>query len=338
MLSDTLQVCGTPSSGKTILTWLLAYHIYQQDQTVHIITIFGWNLKEVRKIGGWKVYLQCKKGWDEDKKTIFIFDEAQMSYGDSLWHQFFKNIKGYGNHFAIAFASYGSPTSWLHIPNAPSFIRDSQRVTLHRGDGLGTVGLLFTQAEFDDYVDKRFPSKSSKFYFHSSFYNVVFDITGGHVGAFQDFMKAIAHHEVRFLWCLGHITWHLSPISVLLSTQAQPALQVGFVFGTSRARLPDWKACIRQQNHMGLTTCSRPSESCFCSHLFRRPSWRLYWSSIRVHKRRRQDGACPMFPQWLAPCWQAQWHLRRWKNYLYLPIVTPLLVCGLDTSAKRQTS
>jgi hypothetical protein len=137
---------------------------------VHIILVFGWPLEEVKKIGGRQAYLQNVKGWVHGEKTIFILDEVQLSYEDSdLWGEFFEHIEAYDNLFSIAFASYGSPTSRINIRGAPFSVSDSQRVMLRpidHGDGLDTVGLLFSRLEFDNLVCKQFPS--SEYYFHPS--------------------------------------------------------------------------------------------------------------------------------------------------------------------------
>ena len=175
---------------------------------MHIISVFGWPLEDVKEIGGWQAYVQHEKGWVQGQKTIFIFDEAQMSYEDpSLWSEFFKNIEAYDDLFAIAFASYGNPTSCLSIKSTPFSVSDSQRVTLHpvdHGDGLGAVGLLFSRTEFDDLVRKQF--SSSEHYFHPSFFDAVFDLTGGHVGAIYDLLEIVTTHEVRFFMMSELIT------------------------------------------------------------------------------------------------------------------------------------
>jgi hypothetical protein len=106
-----ILVRGTPASGKTTLTRLLAQYIRQQEPAVDIIPVHRWPPESVRGIGGWQAYLLAR-GWQQNKKRNFIFDEAQMSYEDvDLWGDFFKNIGIYEGPFAIAFASYGSPTT-----------------------------------------------------------------------------------------------------------------------------------------------------------------------------------------------------------------------------------
>ena len=76
---------------------------------------------------------------------------------------------------------------------------DHQRVTLRHvahGDGLGPAGLLFTQSEFNDLVDSHYRSPDSDFYFDQSFFDAIFEITNGHVGAITDFIKIIMADDV----------------------------------------------------------------------------------------------------------------------------------------------
>ena len=157
--------------------------------------------------GGWHAYLMSLgwPGWDH--KTVFIFDEAQVSYDDgALWGEFLKNIHDYPGIFAITFARYGSPTSQVAVPT-PFVVEDSQRVTLrsiNHSDGIDGVGLFLTRMEFDGLVGKQFPS--SDYFFHPSFFDGVFELTVGHVGAIHDFVEIIIAHDVRFFMMSGQIT------------------------------------------------------------------------------------------------------------------------------------
>jgi hypothetical protein len=134
-------------------------------------------------------------GWDKHEPTVFIFDEAQLSYWDGdLWNNLFKCMS-FTECRAIAFASYGRPTSHITIAGTPIFIEDAQRVTLRPiqyDDDIASVGLFFTRTEFDDLVTKRYPMNC----LDSSFLDNVFDLTGGHVGAFLDFIKIVVNHNV----------------------------------------------------------------------------------------------------------------------------------------------
>jgi hypothetical protein len=216
-LSDALQVRGTPASGKTTLTELLAQYIGQQDPVAPVILLYGWPLDQVREIGLF-AYLETK-GFRKTEKSYLIFDEAQMSYQDAeLWDRFFKNLETY-DQFAIAFAGYGSPTSRPIIEGTPIgtpiYVSDAQRVALRAidfKDGLGAAGPLFSREEFNELVSKQF--SCSEHYFDSSFFDVVFEITGGHVGAIYDFVRAVAVTNVCFFYDVGthYLTSYLSLI------------------------------------------------------------------------------------------------------------------------------
>jgi len=182
-----------------MLTKLLADYISKQDPTMCIIVVFGWPLEEVKKMGGYRPYLK-QKGWVEGRKTVFIFDEAQVSYEDAeLWGVFFKSIHEYAESRAIAFASYGSPSSRITIKGTPLTFHSMQRVTLHpidHLDGLPPVGLFFSRVEFDELISKLYPSP--EYYFDSSFFDAVFGLTEDHVGAICDFVSIVAAHDVGF--------------------------------------------------------------------------------------------------------------------------------------------
>jgi hypothetical protein len=85
ILKRTLTLCqvrGTPASGKTSLAKLVAQYIRQQEPSMHVIWIQGWPHDEIQAEGCWECYFQNKKGWVKTEKTVFIFDEAQLSYWD----------------------------------------------------------------------------------------------------------------------------------------------------------------------------------------------------------------------------------------------------------------
>jgi hypothetical protein len=74
---------------------------------MHVIWIQGWPC-EAKGRGRWIGYFKDEEGWVKNKKTVFIFDEVQLTYEDrDLWHNFFKSIDSYDDRRAIAFASYG---------------------------------------------------------------------------------------------------------------------------------------------------------------------------------------------------------------------------------------
>ena len=72
-----MKVRGTPGSGKTVLTRLLAAHIRQQDHTVDkVFRIYSW--PPIADRGDYDAVLK-QMGWVEHKKTVFIFDEGQLT-------------------------------------------------------------------------------------------------------------------------------------------------------------------------------------------------------------------------------------------------------------------
>ena len=80
----------------------------------------------------------------------------------------------------------------MEIPT-PISVPDRQRVTLRHvdhEDDLAPVGLFFTRSEFNDLV------KDWKSFFDESFFDAVFHITNGHVGAIHDFIRIVSDDSV----------------------------------------------------------------------------------------------------------------------------------------------
>ncbi len=168
------------------------------EPTTDVISIPTWSSKEEVATGEWIGQLK-RRGWVEQNETVFIFDEAQVSYGDAdLWNNFFKSIHEYPRCRAIIFASYGSPTTRIKIRGTSIFIPDQRRVTLRaiqHEDNLPAAGLLFTRMEFNDLVSVMYPSP--EYAFDTSFFDSLFNLTEGHVGAIVDFIGIILADDVR---------------------------------------------------------------------------------------------------------------------------------------------
>ena len=163
-----------------------------------MIWMQGWPHEEIKASGRWRHYFKVEKAWVENRQTVFVFDGAQLSYVDSdLWSNFFKSIHLYSHCRAILFTSYGSPTTRFLIQGTPILIPDERRVTLQHiqhEDGLPPAGLFFSRVEFDNLVSMKYPTP--KYLFDNSFFNELFDITDGHVGAITEFIRIILAHEV----------------------------------------------------------------------------------------------------------------------------------------------
>jgi len=57
-----------------------------------------WPVEEVEESGGYCAYLEHVKGWDKGTNTVFIFDNAQLTYWDEqLWVDFFRVLRDYNN-------------------------------------------------------------------------------------------------------------------------------------------------------------------------------------------------------------------------------------------------
>lgn len=190
-----MKVRGTPASGKTVLALLLATYISEKNPNAHVIWIDGWPAA-VKQSGSYQSYLQ-QKGWVLDQETVFIFDEAQATYTDNALWNFFKSMHLFALCRAIIFCSYGSPSLHIDVGETPGMltpivVMDAQRVTLRHidhEDYLPPVGLLLTQSEFTDLVKVHY--SSPEYCFDSSFFDSVFRITNGHVGAIYDFIRIV---------------------------------------------------------------------------------------------------------------------------------------------------
>ena len=134
--------------------------------------------------------------------TIIILDEAQASYWDGgLWQSLFKQIcsKECDNR-AIVFTSRGSPTSVAEeeMAHTPVPIPLRNKVTLRpidHKDGTTPIGLFLTHSEFDSFVEKL--SKTLPFAsFDETFYDWVYNVTAGHVGAARDVINYTARQTV----------------------------------------------------------------------------------------------------------------------------------------------
>ena len=150
------QVRGTPASGKTTLANLLQHYIAIQEPDSLVAIVPAWmNQDQLDQEGGWRKWLA--DGWNAEPGSVLIVDEAQTSFRD-IW--FWTHIKGINpncRHRIITFSSYGNTETENSVP-FPYSPYLNQVVGLHKtdhGDGVG-VGLLLTEAEFFDFVEKRF--------------------------------------------------------------------------------------------------------------------------------------------------------------------------------------
>ncbi len=126
----------------------LGRHIRNEESDTRIFWINGWPRHDIQKSGGHREYIKRVQRWKEGAKTVFIYDEAQLSYWDiELWRDFFRDIsRRTPDRWTIVFASYGSPTSRFKIKGTLVQLKDMQRVTqkaIDHHDNLPSVGLFF---------------------------------------------------------------------------------------------------------------------------------------------------------------------------------------------------
>ncbi|KIM77705.1 hypothetical protein PILCRDRAFT_11794 [Piloderma croceum F 1598] len=183
-----IQIRGTPGCGKTALAKLLEAYARQKKPNAQVTYLRSWLSQANMPRGGWKEWLKLKL----DSDIVLIVDEAQSSYWDTSFWLELKDINPDSACHVITLASYGSAGHNIYDPMTPLHISQQQRISLvaaDHGDQIA-VGLLLTKAEFDEVVPKLFQNHQ----FDVSFLDSVFDITGGHVGACEDFLRVVCAH------------------------------------------------------------------------------------------------------------------------------------------------
>ena len=183
---------------------------------MNVIWVSEWPVNEVEEFDGYCAYLENVKGWEKGANTVFIFDEAEQTYWDQqLWRDFFRMLRDYDNLRAIAFASYGDPSSRIIVGQTPIYLTGRQRVTLTaipQSDGLPPVGLLLSEEEMAEFRSVLYPQPNN--YFDLSFFDALFALTEGHVGAACGFAQTIATHGVgRILGTLEDVNFTFSVVS-----------------------------------------------------------------------------------------------------------------------------
>ena len=200
ILQCFLSFCRFPGRLQAVSQCLQSFLVCTSGLKNPMCMLFGLSGGKIMmwRSLGMAILPRNKKGWTPDKETVFIFDEAQMSYKDTeLWMDLFKCIHAYRERRAIVFVRYGSPSSFIDIEGIPFSVAPRARVsllpTVHE-DNLPSAGLLFTCAEFDGLVLQQYPC--SEYPFHSSFLDEVFAITEGRVGAICSFLSIILGSDV----------------------------------------------------------------------------------------------------------------------------------------------
>ena len=191
-----VHVRGTPSSGKTVLANLLWHHYLERRERVVFMDHWPQDVSNAR------VHLaaECQRfGYHEIQphnlahaNLVFIFDEAQQSYGASgagLWSGFIKQ-QAYANAGPriCLFSSYGSPSTGAterRDRTTPHIFDVSRRVsiTLSNVPESPDICLFYNEEEFEDVVTRTCEDPTTRFRFDSAAHKYLYSVTSGHPGA-----------------------------------------------------------------------------------------------------------------------------------------------------------
>ena len=193
-----IQVRGTPASGKTVLSRLVANELFRRNEQVFYID--GWKRDDVERAGGWSEYLESRTGvngtdWNQHRAWLLL-DEAQQSYWDEdLFSGFFKSIESHDKHsaYVILFASYGSAGHALEESQGKGHFRTPMHFPPEQviGFEINPHGhsLLLSQDEANDVV-RRF-MEINDVEFQDDLVAEMLSMSGGHSGCLVCLMRAV---------------------------------------------------------------------------------------------------------------------------------------------------
>jgi hypothetical protein len=216
-----IHVCGTPASGKSILSLLLRDYFRWQGRTVFWLGAWDQKLQDFGDEDPWVNFARSIRYnypmLDKEQNifadnNVIILDEAQDTYRDSaLWNIIIKDIVGHIRQIKIClFCSYGSPSTGLSY-NADSHralvtFSLGQRVSLlpSSEDGAPQIGLFYTKIEFEEVLTKLCTNELGNYSINPQARNYIFDLTNGHPGA----VVSIAYFLFRVCAILLLCFWH----------------------------------------------------------------------------------------------------------------------------------
>ncbi|ODM23533.1 hypothetical protein SI65_01122 [Aspergillus cristatus] len=178
-----IQVCGTPASGKTILSRLIANELFRRNEQVFYID--GWK-DAVEKAGGWNEYLKSQTGV-----------EAQQSYRDEdLFSGFFKSIEVFDKNSpcVILFVSYGSAGHALEESQGKGHFQTPMQFPPAQIIGFDInpygLSLLLSQDEGNDIVRKYMENNDVDF--QDELVSEMLRMSAGHTGGLVCLLGAVA--------------------------------------------------------------------------------------------------------------------------------------------------
>ncbi len=208
-----VQVRGTPASGKTTLARVFADHI-RENYPAYRVVDKSWTTRNRQPCIGFRTWIKNEMAfdigdsgkWQILPNTVFVFDEAQLSYHDhEFWVDYLKPVATSPHKYSphvIMFSSYGSPGTFAHelLGSAPVPLRPEQRVSVRPlKSNNGRASLYFNQAEFEDAVE-RFSNLRTNDYeqycLDPALRQYLFDFTSGHPAAVRMVLELLGDSKV----------------------------------------------------------------------------------------------------------------------------------------------
>lgn len=201
-----VQVRGTPTSGKTILSRLL-YMRLAKEPGLNPIYI-AWDGDDDPRNTHYQEKLRAlsRGAIGEDimarPEVVLIVDEAQLSYNQTdFWVQCVKSQStATGGPYIVLFSSFGSAGSVaLRIKgSAPVTLEPYQRVSLtHQPNQPYDVSLCFIMAEFE-YVCQRWTE--GRYTISDEVKVYLYDLTNGHPGLCNGLLAAMLDLKVHYAY------------------------------------------------------------------------------------------------------------------------------------------
>jgi hypothetical protein len=158
----------------------------------------------IRNVAG--LDIRDSDSWQVLSNTVFIFDEAQLSYVDNeFWVDYLKPIATSPHKFSplvILFSSYGSPGTFAHevSGSSPVPLSRKQHVSVRPlASNNGCASLYFTLVEFEDAVERFSRLKSNeyeRYRLDPALSRYLFEFTSGHPAAVRMVLELLGDSKV----------------------------------------------------------------------------------------------------------------------------------------------
>ena len=196
---------STPASGKSVLGQLVHQYFTDNYPSRKVVQVRTWmpNLKPAAS----DRWLQDSTGvkaqdlWMQ-KDMVVIIDDAQATYGDATFWTTVKDFGGKDGPLMLFLASRGSPTGSPAecFQVTPPVFAENQRISLEwAGDEFDPpVGMKLLKEEARDVAKRWMKEDQNKYRLEPDLVDFLFDLSGGHVGAFDGLLEVIPDSNVRY--------------------------------------------------------------------------------------------------------------------------------------------